>query len=106
MQRSELERLIGEIRMEDLPASYQPVAEAVGVEAAIRLSMALGGVPVYLPKLERLLQSIRDRRIVTEFDGANYRELARRYNLSQTRVREIIHSDRAQRQQGRLFETG
>jgi Mor family transcriptional regulator len=84
-----------DLELTDLPETYQPVAEAVGIPAALRLSDFCGGSNVYIPKLDFLHQKTRNRRILQEFSGGNYRELAKRYNLSEIRVREIVNQGRA-----------
>lgn len=103
MERTALEAWIDEIAMEDLPESYQPVAEAIGIPAAVRLAIVWDGAPFYIPKLDRLLQTLRDRKIVAEFRG-NYRELSQRYDLSENRVRDIIAAAQCAQNQQKPFE--
>lgn len=89
---------IKEIALEDLPESYRQVAEVVGVEAAVRLSEHLGGCSFYFPKLDGLVLKKRDEAIRREFTGMNHRELARKYNLSEQQIRNILANGKDDRQ--------
>lgn len=85
-----LEEIAKEVKPEDLPEGYRAVAHVVGVENALKLSEHLGGLPFYFPKIGSLIVKKRDLCIRREFNGANYRELARKYGLTETWVRRIV----------------
>jgi Mor family transcriptional regulator len=85
-----LKEIAAEIPLEDLPEEYQIVAELFGVDGALRLAKESGGMRIYVPKFEKLIRARRDERIRAEFNGANHRELARKYELTETWVREIV----------------
>lgn len=95
--------LIKEVKLEDLDDSYQLLAKAIGIEPLIRLAGVAGGTVLYIPKAESLLQHARDRRIIQEFNGYNYKELAVKYNLSETWVRQLIQQDQMAKDQLKLF---
>lgn len=78
-----------DIRIEDLPDGYRPVAEAIGLDAALTLVAAMGGEAVYVPKADKVCRPARNRAIRREFTGANYSELARRHNLTVVMIRQI-----------------
>ncbi|MDA8172067.1 MAG: hypothetical protein M0033_05930 [Nitrospiraceae bacterium] len=86
-----LDEIAREMRPEDLPEGYQAVARVVGVENALKLSEELGGLPFYFPKIGSLIVKKRDQYIRQEFNGANYKELARKYGLTEVWVRRILH---------------
>jgi len=90
MMNEWIETIISEITIEDLPESYREVARAIGVENAVKLSSVVGGLGYYFPQLEGILRKKRDECIRREFDGTNHRELAKRYNLTERWVREIV----------------
>lgn len=92
---------IKEIRVEDLPEVYRMVAQAIGVDNAVQLSGILGGTYYYFPKLDKLLATIRDKKIKEEFTGLNHKELAVKYGLSEIWVRQIVNGD--DKRQERLF---
>lgn len=65
-----------------------------------------GGREVYLPRGDRLLKAIRDRRIYLEHTGRNEAELAQRYELTPRQIRQINAEQRATqvaKRQGKLF---
>lgn len=89
--------------IEDLPESYREIASIIGVENAVKLSEALGGLTYYFPQLETVLRKKRDETIRREFTGANHRALAKKYNLSEVWIREIVDARTTQNQPS-LFE--
>lgn len=99
-----MDEFLQEVKLEDIPKGYQPIAMAIGVEAFVRLATITGGLTIYIPKADTLIQAARDRRIISEFNGSNYRDLALKYNLSETWVRTVIDHDRMEKNQGKLFE--
>jgi Mor family transcriptional regulator len=60
------------------------------------LADTMGGEALYLAKGVTVHLSARDRKMCTEFRG-DYKVLARKYNLTEMRVRQIV--DRFQREQ-------
>lgn len=90
MQNDWLSEIAAEMTVDRLPESYQEVARIVGVHNAIRLSKHLGGLYFYYQKLDSLLLPLRDEKIRKEFNGCNHRELARKYNLTESWIREIV----------------
>lgn len=55
----------------------------VGTEAFLRLIDTYGGGNVYIPKNDRFERYARNKAIVAEFDGYNFRELAQKYHLTE-----------------------
>jgi len=56
----------------------------------LKLSQHLGGLYFYYPQLDSLLRNKRDERIQKEFTGSNHRDLARKYNLTESWIRIIV----------------
>jgi Mor family transcriptional regulator len=98
-----IDTVAAQVTVEDLPETYRQVAEVIGVESAVKLSRTLGGLNFYFPQIETLLRKKRDQIIRRDFNGRNHRELARRYNLSEVWVREIVDA-RTIDNQPSLFE--
>ena len=48
------------------------------------------GTSIYIPKIESLEKTVRDELIKEEFDGSNYKELALKYGLTETWIRNIV----------------
>ncbi len=99
-----MKQVISEIKEDDLPQACQEVAEIIGVEATIKLTAHFGGMRVYFPGLGEMLRARRDDLIRTEFTGLNHRDLARKYGLSETWIREIVQAKALRLQQPSLFD--
>lgn len=81
-----------DIRMEDLPGNYRLIGEECGVDVALKIAWLFGGTNIYLPKLTKIIQRARDERIMKEFNGENYNQLAKKYDLSASWLRELINN--------------
>lgn len=84
------DELVENIKLEDLPEPYDRMAEWLGLENVIKLAQELGGANVYFPKLDAVYRAIRDRALRSEFTGFNIPQLAKKYDLTENRVREIL----------------
>lgn len=84
---------IKELKPEDLPDPYRSLCEMIGLDNALKLADKYQGTAIYLPKLDAAIRKIRDDKIKEEFDGGNYRELARKYGLTEVWVRQLINTD-------------
>jgi len=77
----------------------------LALRLAERLSAELGGMNFYFNKGIRYRASMRDREMFAAFNGRNFDVLARSYNLTPMRVRQIIAAMMAEeisRRQGKL----
>ena len=90
-----VEPWLSELTIEELPEPYQTVARKVGIETALILAREFGGSAIYFLKLDRLLVEARNKKIRSEFNGMNHRELAKKYNLTDVWIRMIVdaHDD-------------
>lgn len=79
--------------IEKLPELLRGIVNSLNIEIALKVLEILAGEKVYFPKLDSVLNSIRDMMIKQEFEGSNYKELALKYNLSTRKIREIIKED-------------
>jgi len=79
-----------DIKIDDLPPDFREIAEAIGLDPAIKLVQIRGGEAIYVPKVEKVYRAARDRAIRAEFNGGNHRELARKYGLTVVWVRAIV----------------
>ena len=73
----------------NLKLEHQQAAEAA-LSIAEAARRELGGGRIYVPKGREWELSRRDREIYAKFRGDNYLQLAREYNLTEMRVRQII----------------
>lgn len=69
--------------------TWRDIAEAIGVENFYKLTKAIGGETVYIPKPESIIRPVRDLHIKTEFNGYNHSELAKKYEVTERWVREL-----------------
>lgn len=97
--------LLGQAYPDISPALRLLNLATVALRQAERLCVEEGGTAIYLTKGISYRATLRDREMYGLFNGRNYDELAKKYNLTMTRVRQIINAmillERASRQ-GRL----
>lgn len=83
-------------------AADHPIATAIGVDVAAKLSKRYGSDILIVPK--RAMRQKRNARLVEEYlGGASARELALRYRLHEFTVYAIVAAAGARRQQMDLF---
>ena len=78
--------LLDKVQMEDLDEEQRTLAGLIGIEAFRALVRSYNGTPI----IESLEKPVRDELIREEFDGKNYRELALKYGLTETWIRNIV----------------
>ncbi|NND70781.1 MAG: hypothetical protein HKN43_04315 [Rhodothermales bacterium] len=74
----------------ELPPQFQEIAVDVGVEIVRYLIENWGGSVMYVPTLSKLAAQTLRKRIRSEYTGSNERELARKYNLSRMKIRQVL----------------
>lgn len=82
--------LLDRVQIENLDEEQKALAELIGMEAFKKLVKAYNGTSIYIPKVESLEKTVRDEMIKEEFDGGNYRELALKFGLTETWIRNIV----------------
>ena len=88
----ELSAIIGSA-MED--AGYGKEESRSITETAIKaMAFMAGGRQFYLPRGNRIKLAIRNSEIIQKFTGANVRELATEYDLSEVQIYSIIRDQR------------
>ncbi len=87
--RDALDRLFRRLTADFGIASGQAVIKTIIEE--------LGGLRVTIPDLHDLFREERNRRIITQFNGANHAELAERYGLRVRQIRNIVDGDNKNR---------
>ena len=81
--------MIDKLTIDDLPENLKSVAYAIGIDAFRSLIKCAGGTSVYLPSERCITKPVRDRVIRESFCG-DYREMARRFGISEVRIRKIV----------------
>lgn len=81
---------IEHLKYEALTYDQQELADLVGIDCFKDIVRAYGGTNLYIPRLETLERAARNAKIKSEFDGSNYKLLARKYAISEVWVRKIV----------------
>lgn len=81
--------MINKLTIDDVPENLKSVAYAIGIDAFKSLIKCAGGTSVYLPSERCITKPVRDRVIRESFCG-DYKEMARRFGISEVRVRKIV----------------
>ena len=84
---------VGLLNSTDVKASAEAYAR-VAVEQVLTMAYQLGGRQHYFPRGTSMAQKEKADAIRLEFRGNNYVKLAVKYDLSESRVRQIVHSVR------------
>lgn len=93
------------LTIEAIPEQYRQLAEIIGVQPLLALAEQYGGANIYIPKVEALTRTTRDRLIRERFNGYNTEQLAQEYGLTVRWVQEIC-KDEPVPGQYTLFDTG
>lgn len=78
------------ITYEDLQEQHRELAEIIGIENLIALANHFGGTQIYIPQAEKLVKNVKYRAIIEEFDGNNIRQLAKKYDVSESTVYRLV----------------
>jgi Mor family transcriptional regulator len=78
------------ISLDQLRDDQRELAEVIGLEAYKKLINYYGGSLLYVQKVDSVLKDTRDKELNEKFDGANYKELAREYGISEMTIRDIV----------------
>ncbi|MCH1964656.1 hypothetical protein NE452_16630 [Paeniclostridium sordellii] len=84
-----------ELKISDLPPQFENIARKLGIERAKLLFEEFGGTSVYFPTEKMIYKEARDREILSKFNGFNIKELASKYNMSESYIRAIIRQKKA-----------
>ena len=86
-----LDDLLRQLTVDDLHGEARDLAEAIGMEAFLKLVEVYGGTGrLYIPQASILAIPIRDAQIRQEYDGTNLLKLCRKWGLSENSVRRIV----------------
>lgn len=80
-----------DLKISDLPPQFENIAQELGIERAKLLFKEFGGTSVYFPTEKMIYKGARDRDIIANYNGFNHKELAIKYNMSESYVRAIIN---------------
>ncbi len=90
------------LKLDDLTGEQKELARVLGIDIYLKLVEKFGGCSIYIAKEDKIQSAIRDSKIKAEFNGYNYKYLAKKYHLSERRVRDVIDSDRMSPLKGQI----
>lgn len=79
-----------EIKIEDIPDKMVALVEIIGMDNFVEITRIYGGDILYIPSYKSLKKQVRNRKIKTEYDGFNSKELSKNYDLSVSQINRII----------------
>lgn len=80
-----------DLKISDLPPQFENIAIELGIDNIKALFKEFGGTSVYFPTKKMIYKEARDREIISEYNGFNHKELADKYNMSESYIRAIIN---------------
>lgn len=78
------------IELKDIPDEQKDFAELVGLDTFRKLIEMYGGSSIYICKKDAIYRQKRNLAIVSEFNGYNYLELAKKYSLTERTIRDVV----------------
>ncbi len=82
--------LLNHVDVSDIPETYQPVVSLIGLDNFLKLCRYAMGDELYFPMQKSILCSTRNRLILQEYNGYNFEELSRKYNLTVKQIKNIL----------------
>lgn len=82
--------------IDQLRDDQRELAEIIGLDSYKKLVVNYAGSFLYIQKIDSVLKDLRDNEIREKFNGGNYGELAREYNLAEATIRDIVSEKRKQ----------
>ena len=83
-----------ELKISDLPPQFENIARELGIDKVKALFKEFGGTSVYFPTEKMIYKDARDRCIMADYNGFNHKELAVKYNMSESYIRAIINKNK------------
>ena len=80
-----------ELKISDLPPQFENIAIELGIDKIKALFKEFGGTSVYFPTEKMIYKEARVREIISQYNGFNHKELAAKYNMSESYIRAIIN---------------
>lgn len=78
----------------DLPEPLRSYAEIIGLENLKKLARQKGGRNLYIPTGECLDKYSFPRRVCSEYNGSNMKELERKYGISKSTIYHYLKNGR------------
>lgn len=82
-----------EIYMDSLNEEMIFIIENVGIDNFLKLCNQFQGESIYFPKMKSQELNDRNKKIKSEFNGKNAKNLSLRYNISERQIKRIVSRD-------------
>ncbi len=82
--------LLDELTLDDLDPEQRELADCIGLEAYKKLVATYAGSSLNIRMPGNLTIKQRNRKLIKEFNGYNFGELARKYGLTERQIRYIV----------------
>ena len=79
-----------QVDVDKLSPQFQEIAADVGLDIVRYLIENWGGSVLYIPTMSKLASQTLRKTIRSEYTGSNEKELARKYNVSRTKIRQAL----------------
>jgi len=79
---------------EEILPPYDGFMGLDGFDAICEFSRTFSGTSVYVPRIRTIFGACLEREILSQYNGANLREMVRKYGYSDRHVRELIKRTR------------
>ena len=80
-----------DLKISDLHPQFENIAMELGIDKVKALFKEFGGTLVYFPIEKMIYKEPRDRSIMADYNGFNHKELAIKYNMSESYISAIIN---------------
>ena len=89
---------INGIVKDDFPAEIQIIVDKIGIAETIDILREFQGCQIYMPKLETVaIRQVRRQMYDDFLELGNYKRIAVKYNLSESRTRQVIRDEKKRR---------
>lgn len=75
---------------DDILHPFNELIDIIGFDGIYLLTKEMSGSSLYIPNINKIFKKCLYQQIPKEFDGSNYRQLCKRYNLTERTIRTII----------------
>jgi Mor family transcriptional regulator len=83
--------ILKEIQLEDLSEGVKDLVYVLGIDIFLEVINHCGGGYIYLPSKSSIIRNTRNRLIRKDFiNGLSHIQIANKYNISDTQVRNIL----------------
>lgn len=74
----------------NLNYEFKELIESIGIEKVKKIATVFYGESIYFPKIKETCKEKIKNKIISEFNGHNYAELAQKYEYTERRIRDIV----------------